>query len=76
MSNKIRFIDSKYNTLFEINDGESVTIISSDGKPSIFECVFIDDYHFYLGGRRGTCYHICQFAELMERIGSTYQPKV
>ena len=35
-------------------------------------CRFIDEYHTEIGN---DLYHICQFAELMERNGHTYEPK-
>ena len=34
----IRFIDSKYNELFRIKDGESVTVTFSDGSMSDLQC--------------------------------------
>lgn len=41
----IRFIDSKYNELFRIKDGESITVTFSDGSMSDRQCTYIDDYH-------------------------------
>ena len=35
-------------------------------------CRFIDEYHTEIGNN---LYHICQFAELMERNGHTCEPK-
>ncbi len=72
MSDKeIRFIDSRYNTLFTIPDGGKITITYSDGEKAERECKYIDDYHAYIGNR---CFHICEFAELMERNGNKYEP--
>lgn len=72
MSDKeIRFIDSRYNTLFTIPDGRKITITYSDGEKAERECKYIDDYHAYIGNR---CFHICEFAELMERNGNKYEP--
>ena len=73
MENKeIRFIDSRYNELFRIKDGESITVKFSDGSMSDRKCTYIDDYHTKIGY---DVFHICEFAELMERNGSTYRPK-
>ena len=74
MSDKkeIRFIDSRYNELFRIKDGESITVKFSDGSMSDRKCTYIDDYHTKIGY---DVFHICEFAELMEHNGSTYRPK-
>ena len=69
---EIRFIDSHYNELFRIKDGESITVKFSDGSMSDRKCTYIDDYHTKIGYN---VFHICEFAELMERGGSTYRPK-
>lgn len=78
----IRFIDSRYKELFKIPDGGKIKINRIDGTSVEAKCKRIDDYHFYLnthpesGYKPGydTCLHICQFAEMMERNGSTYEP--
>ncbi|MBE7048460.1 MAG: hypothetical protein E7393_03700 [Ruminococcaceae bacterium] len=73
MDNKeIRFIDSRYNELFRIKDGDSITVTLSDGAKTDRKCTYIDDYHTQIGINT---FHICEFAELMERGGSTYRPK-
>ena len=41
---EIRFIDSRYNELFRIKDGESITVKFSDGSMSDRKCTYIDDY--------------------------------
>ena len=69
---EIRFIDSKYNELFRIKDGESITVTLADGAKTDRKCTYIDDYHTQIGHN---VFHICEFAELMERGGSTYRPK-
>lgn len=69
---EIRFIDSHYNELFRIKDGESITVKFSDGSMSDRKCTYIDDYHTKIGYN---VFHICEFAELMERGKSTYRPK-
>lgn len=73
MENKeIRFIDSSYNELFRIKDGESITVKFPDGTSLDRKCKYIDDYHTEIGSN---VFHICEFAEIMERNGSTYRPK-
>lgn len=65
----IRFIDSDYNTLFHIEDGANIIVTWDDGSKHIRKCRFLDEYHTEIGGE---CFHICQWAEIMERNGSTY----
>lgn len=73
MDNKeIRFIDSHYNELFRIKDGESITVTLADGAKTDRKCTYLDDYHTQIGFNK---FHICEFAEIMERGGSTYRPK-
>lgn len=67
----ICFIDSSYNELFRIFDGGQICITEIDGTKIYRSCRYIDDYHTEIGD---TVYHICEFAELMERNGSTYKP--
>lgn len=64
----IRFIDSHYKDLFRIPDGGCVQIHSPD-ETVIKPCTFIDEYHTRVGYN---VFHICQFAEIMERNGATY----
>ncbi len=71
MDKEIRFIDSRYNTLFTIPDGGKITITYSNGEKAERECKYIDAYHAYIGNR---CFHICEFAEVMERNGNKYEP--
>ena len=71
MENKeIRFIDSSYNELFRIPDGGYITVKTRDGAVTDRKCKYIDDYHTQIGYN---VFHICQFAELMERNGNTYE---
>ncbi len=65
----IRFIDSRYNSLFHIPDGGYVQI--DYGHETVVKpCTFIDEYHTQIGLN---VFHICQFAEVMERNGYHYQ---
>lgn len=67
----IRFIDPHYKELFRIPDGDKIHILHSDGSQDDRTCRYIDDYHLEVGN---SLYHICQFAEIMERNGSTVIP--
>lgn len=67
----IRFIDSHYNTLFTIQDGESIEISYPDRDTVERVCEFIDEYHTKVGVN---VFHICEFAEKMEAINATYCP--
>lgn len=65
----IRFIDGKYNELFKIADGERIVITDPFNGKEEHTCRYIDEYHTEIGSH---LYHICQFAEIMERNGATY----
>lgn len=69
----IRFIDSSYHELFTLPNGGSIAITTADGEKMVKHCRYIDDYHTSIGGE---VYHICQFAERLERIGATCAPEV
>lgn len=68
----IRFIDSRYNRLFTVPNGGNVVLTYFDGKTKTLPCEYIDDYHAQIGSN---VYHICEFAELMERRGAVYAPE-
>ena len=70
-SKGIRFITPHYREIFRIPDGDKIRIIHSDGEKYDKPCRYIDDYHTEVGDR---LYHICEFAELMERNGSKVIP--
>ena len=67
----IRFIDSRYNELFRIPDGGTIRVDYPDYHYTA-KCQYLDDYHTQVGNR---VYHICQFAELLERGGGTCRPE-
>lgn len=69
----IRFIDSSYNTLFTIRNGESIVLTGFDGRHTVMPCTYIDDCHAKIGSR---VFHICEFAEFAERNGAVYEPEV
>ena len=70
----IRFINLHYKELFRIPDGDKIRIIHSDGEKTHYTCRYIDDYHVEIGRGWNSLLHICQFAEIMERNGSTVIP--
>ena len=65
----IRFIRPDYSPLFTIPDNEFVQIRYCDGAVKAYQCKYLDEYHFATSDGRG--WHICEFAETMERIGAT-----
>ena len=68
----IRFISSDYKELFRIPDGGKIRVTSAWGEKSEHTCRYIDEYHTEVGNN---LYHICEFAERMEKNGATYEPK-
>ena len=68
----IRFIDPHYKEKFRIPDGGKIIIAYDWGEKAEKSCRFIDEYHTEVGS---SLYHICEFAERMERNGHTYEPK-
>ncbi len=67
----IRFIDPDYKEKFRLPDGDMVRITTDAGKSSDHTVRYIDDCHVEIG--QGL-YHICEFAERMERSGNTVIP--
>ena len=67
----IRFIDPNYKELFRIPDGGRITITTASGEKSDRSCRYIDEYHTEVGNN---LYHICEFAERMQKNGATYEP--
>ena len=67
----IRFITPDYREKFRIADGEQIRITDADGTNRDRICRYIDEYHVEVGSN---LYHICEFAELLERTGGTAIP--
>lgn len=67
----VRFITPDYKELFRIPDGDKIRITYADGEKRDRTCRYIDDYHVEIGNN---LFHICQFAEMMERNGGTVIP--
>lgn len=72
-SKGIRFVDSKYNALFCIEDGGRIIITEPNGKFHSEDCRYLDDYHFETV--RGSIFHIHEFAEYLDKIGNTVKPQ-
>ena len=70
----IRFITSDYKEKFRIPDGESICIIREDGTHIDQVCRYIDDWHVEVGNGWDNLFHICQFAEQMERCNNKVIP--
>ena len=67
----IRFINSNYDTLFRIPDGGIVEVRFPD-RTFLAKCEYLDDYHTLVGD---TVFHICEFAEKVERQGGSVRPE-
>ena len=67
----IRFINSGYEEQFRLPNGGKIEVEYPDRTFSA-RCEYIDDYHTYVGSE---VYHICQFAEVLERGGGVCRPE-
>ena len=70
----IRFIDPNYNELFRIIDGGQVKLSFPNGTSEEKTCRYIDDYHLDIGSGSMNIFHICEFAERMEKLGARVKP--
>lgn len=68
----IRFINSHYQDLFYIPDGGFIHMQKSSEEITSRKCTFVDEYHTHVGFQ---IFHIREFAEIMERNGTRYQPE-
>ena len=68
----IRFIDSGDHFLFAVPDGSNIIITHTDGEKLTRPCKFIDELHTQIGN---SIYHICEFAEKLERAGGKCAPE-
>ena len=67
----IRFITSDYTDLFRIEDGGTILVTFPD-RQFVERCGYIDDYHLKIGN---SVYHICEYAEMLERNGGHCEPE-
>ena len=70
----IRFIDPHYNELFRIPDGGQIRILREGCAHIDKVCRYIDDCHVEVGNGWDKLFHICQFAEEMERCHNKVVP--
>ena len=70
----IRFIDPNYKELFRIPDGDQIRILREDGTQIDKTARYIDEYHVEIGHGWDSLFHICQFAEQMERCNNKVIP--
>lgn len=71
----IRFITPGYKELFRIPDGDSIRIFTGGGETRDRTCRFIDETHFETsGGYSSALYHICEFAERLEKSHGSVIP--
>ena len=68
----IRFIDSNYNHLFNLPDGDTLYLTYANGEKRESICKYIDEYHLEVGN--SGVFHICQLAEIFEKNGTKYAP--
>lgn len=68
----IRFIDSEYNQLFTVQDGDHIVLTYLDGIQETLLCKYIDDCHAVIGN---WAYHIHEFALVQEMRGAVYAPE-
>ena len=71
----IRLINSHYDDLYRIPDGGVIQVDYPDGRSFTARVEHLDDYHFDMGGL-GNVFHICQFAEVMERNRADFYPEI
>ena len=68
---KIRFIYPDYQEKFRIPDGDQILVAYPTGERKAFVCKYIDDYHLLVGHN---AYHICEYAERLQRLGAHVYP--
>ena len=61
--------------LYRIPDGGVIQVDYPDGRSFTARVEHLDDYHFDMGGL-GNVFHICQFAEVMERNHADFYPEI
>ena len=62
----IRFITPDYKEMFRIPDGDRIRMTFPSGETLEQTCRYIDETHLEVGNN---LYHICEFAERMQRNG-------
>lgn len=73
----IRFITSDYEDKFRLPDGGKIKVNYPDGDSVELTCRYIDPYHLETSGpgsSSSSLWHICEFAERMEKFNETIEP--
>ena len=71
----IRFITTGYQEIFRISDGDMIRIFTGRGDTRDRTCRFIDETHFETSGDYPSAlYHICEFAERLEKTHGSVIP--
>lgn len=70
----IRFVGGDFIERFRIADGDSIRLVQPDGNHRDVLCRYIDSYNVEMGWRGEECYHILEFAKLMEQSGNKVIP--
>lgn len=68
---EIRFVYPDYQEKFRISDGDQIIVIYPTGERKAFVCQYIDDYHLLVGHN---AFHICEYAECLQRLGAHIYP--
>ena len=71
----VRLINSHYDDLYRVPNHGVIQVDRSDGSSYTARVEHLDDYHFDMGGL-GNVFHICQFAEVMERNHADFYPEI
>ncbi|MCD7744955.1 MAG: hypothetical protein LUI13_06715 [Lachnospiraceae bacterium] len=67
----IRFITGDYAELFRLPDGGTILVEYPD-RQFAAKCEYVDEYHTRINGQT---FHICQFAELLQRNNGSCRPE-
>lgn len=73
----ILFITSDYEDKFRLPDGGKIKVNYPDGDSVELTCRYIDPYHLETSGpgsSSSSLWHICEFAERMEKFNETIEP--
>lgn len=71
----IRFITPGYKEIFRIPDGDMIRIFTGGGETRDRTCRYIDETHFETNGNYSSVlYHICEFAERLEKTHGSVIP--
>ena len=68
----IQFTDASQHELFQLPNGENLSLKMPDGDVMVRPCVYVDERHFAMGSE---VYDTADFAEKMEGIGWIYRPE-